>query len=179
MYSINWNEYEFINELYNKLHDRYVVSYKKNWVYGRVFRSQWVRMIAKNQEVPKWYVIHHIDKNRHNDIVENIELLTRWEHNKRHADDENHYMFREWHTYRNHKKSEEHKQKIKEAHIDRSNKERDRCYGILRLAIIDNPQIKCKKCEEICWKKSHKFIQRLFKKSFKSLKKEILWKMER
>lgn len=128
-----------ISELYNKTHDRYVISFVENWKYTRVLKSLWVRKYENGRDFPNWYILHHIDKDRKNDTIENLMLVTRWEHNKLHADDENHHMFRKWHSYWNKPKSEEHKKNIKDAHIRRANKKRDIHIENVIPYIKDNP----------------------------------------
>lgn len=118
---IEWIEYVFISRLYNSYHDRYMVSLKKDGVYYRTREHIWIWMVHNKKHLPSWYIIHHINKDHKDNKIENLVMVTRWEHNKLHADDENHYMFREWHTYWSKPKSIEHKWKIKDAHIDRSN----------------------------------------------------------
>lgn len=172
---IEWIEYVYVKELYNSYHDRFVVVLYKNGKYSRMLKSNWLWIVSNNIHIPKWYVVHHIDKNHKNDILWNLTLVTRWEHNKLHSDDKNRFMFRKWHTYRNHAKSEEHKLKIKESHINRAKTESARVYNILFKEISDNPLLKLTEAMLLCWKQSHKFISRLLHTNFTSLKKEILW----
>lgn len=171
---IEWVEYQFINELYNSTHDRYVVSLHKNWIYDRIPRTNWVWMLENKRHIPKWYVIHHIDKNRQNDVIENLQLVTRWEHNKLHADDINHYMFRKWHSYWKHPKSEEHKLNIKQSHINRANKIRDRLEKIIVSSILDNPNISYNELLLKMWRKSWKSIARVTWLYFHDTKEKVL-----
>ncbi|MBF8418931.1 HNH endonuclease signature motif containing protein [Heyndrickxia coagulans] len=48
-----------------------------------VHRLEWQKY---NGEIPEGYVIHHKDENKLNWSIENLELLTRGEHIKRHKD---------------------------------------------------------------------------------------------
>lgn len=168
-------EYIYLKELYNSYHDRFVVALHRDGKYIRMLKSNWIWIVLNNKHIPKWYVIHHIDKNHKNDAIENLQLVTRWEHNKLHDNDKNHYMFRKWHTYWSHPKSEEHKLKIQESHINRVIIERDRVYKIIRDSVIQNPQLKIKDAMVLCWKKSHRFINRLLHTTFTLLKQDILW----
>lgn len=46
-----------------------------------VHRLQWIKY---NGEIPKGYVVHHIDENKLNWGIDNLELISRSEHLKRH-----------------------------------------------------------------------------------------------
>ena len=48
-------------------------------------RLNW--MLANRQPIPRNYVIHHKDKNKLNDSPDNLELLTKAQHNAKHAND--------------------------------------------------------------------------------------------
>ena len=166
------NDYEFINELYNSVHDRYSVSIKKNWKYTRIPRAVWVYMTSNNTEIKKWYVIHHINYNIKDDNINNLKLLTIWEHNRIHSIDENHYMFRKWHSYWSKPKSEEHKKKIKYAHIKIAEKIK---LDIMKIAFSFITQ--STRMNEFLKKinrKSHKSIKRITGMNFSELKIFIL-----
>lgn len=94
--TIDDRTYIFINELYNNSYDRYFVSVRLNWRYRRIPRAHWVYMSTVNKIVPKGKCIHHIDKNRHNDVIENLTCITIAEHNLVHHDDANRYYFHTW-----------------------------------------------------------------------------------
>ncbi len=51
-----------------------------------MYKEQEYRRIwkEKNGEIPKGYVIHHIDKNRKNNDISNLQLLSKSEHTKIH-----------------------------------------------------------------------------------------------
>lgn len=49
-------------------------------------RYVWERV---NGKIPEGYQIHHIDKNKKNNHISNLELLTAKEHSKKHIDDFN------------------------------------------------------------------------------------------
>lgn len=136
-------------------------------------------MLHNRKHIPKWYILHHINKDETDDRIENLQLVTRWEHNKLHVDDINHYMFREWHHFWTHPKSEEHKNNIKQAHIIRANKEKMRLRDNSIEYIINN-----KNCSPIdviknsWWKQLWHFYRR-FWIDFLDFKTQILngeWK---
>lgn len=164
--------YEFINELYNTEQDRYLISYRYNW-YGRMYRSKWV-WLQSWRTIPKWYVLHHIDHNRKNDVVENLICISRWEHNKMHANDENHYMFRKWHSYWSHPKSDEHKWKIKQSHIERAKLIKKKNYELARNYILQNWDCLAMDLLKSIWKVSWKFFTRNFDCTFLEFKTKIL-----
>lgn len=166
------NNYEYINELYHKYHDRYYISLRKNWKYFRIPRTLWVYMNNTNKELEKWYVLHHINKNKKDDRFENLQILTRWEHNKIHASDENHYMFRKWHTFWSKPKSEEHKQHIKESHLKRNKIIKENILNIAKENINNNTSLK--EFLRLINKKWHHSIKRITWMTFKQLKLYIL-----
>lgn len=131
--NIEWIEYKFIAILSKRKSWHTTVSLYKNWTYYRTYKHIWLWMLHYKKHIPKWYVLHHINKNETDDRIENLQLVTRWEHNRLHADDINHYMFRKWHSYRSHPKSEQHKERIKQSHIDRA----ERRKSILRDIVYD------------------------------------------
>ena len=61
-------------------------NYYANHVFGRLHRYVWGYY---NGIIPENYCIHHIDFNRSNNDISNLELITREEHNKLHALDSN------------------------------------------------------------------------------------------
>ena len=87
---------------------------------------------TKRLKVPKGYVLHHIDPSwRKNDPeryiqwnLEDLELMTKSEHSRLHGTGENNPMYGKHHTEESKDKmrlpfSEEHKQKLKEAWVER------------------------------------------------------------
>lgn len=168
------NEYVYINELFSKTHNRYLISLKKNWKYKRIPRANYIYMINTLSEIPKGFVIHHINYNTIDDRFENLQLLSRKEHNLIHINDPNHFMFRKWHTYWSRPKSESHKQKIKKAHIQKSEYVKLNILQIARAMLTEN--MKQNEFLEIINRKSHHSIKRITGMNFTSLKKYILWK---
>lgn len=171
---IGWSEYIFINEIYHSHFDRYYVSCHKDWEYRRYPRAVWVWMMKNKSEVPKGYLIHHKDKQRHNDMINNLQLVSRAEHNKLHAEDSNRFMFRKWNSFWSHPKSNKHKAAIKQAHIERVLKTKEQMSKILVPAIINNPWITLLECSRLVDRSSVKFFYRVFKQTFTLFKKELL-----
>jgi hypothetical protein len=119
-FKIGDDEYSFVSELFSERDNRYMISYRINWTwYYRTFRANYLWMATKKEIVPRWYVIHHKDHNSQNDVVDNLNIITRAEHNRTHYDNPNRHMFKEWNTFWKKPKSEWHKEKISEAHIER------------------------------------------------------------
>lgn len=57
---------------------------------GRMLRAHYTYCMANNLDgIPKDHVIHHIDSDRENDNIENLQLLSHGDHNALHADDVN------------------------------------------------------------------------------------------
>lgn len=54
---------------------------------GRRARKQWE---LHNGLIPPGYVIHHIDRDRRNNSIENLQMLTRSDHGKLHQEEDDH-----------------------------------------------------------------------------------------
>lgn len=86
------NNYAFVNGMkFLKENSGYYISTKiyKNNRRIRLHRYIWEQY---NGEIPKDYDIHHIDHNKDNNDISNLEMLTKEEHKKRHNEEISDYV---------------------------------------------------------------------------------------
>ena len=74
---------------------QYIDGYLINFSSGSGYPTIWInnkntlvhRYVWKkhNGEIPKGYIIHHLDENKNNFNIENLEIMARCEHSRQHA----------------------------------------------------------------------------------------------
>ena len=77
-------------KIWSKKHKRFIGS-KNEWGYLQVPTNpstkkvhQIIWMVANQAEIPDWYDVHHIDENKINNSIYNLELIEKGEHIREH-----------------------------------------------------------------------------------------------
>lgn len=124
-----------------------------------------------NGEIPKGMQIHHIDHNKDNNDISNLQMVSRKEHDRIHylemSDEEKEKRRKNLEINARPKAIEWHKsQKGKEWHLKHYEKVKEKLYKKYKFECIlcgksfESTQIKSKFCSNVCksryWRKTHK-----------------------
>ena len=131
----NWDVDVENGTIYSLLKKKYIGSVDKHGYvriakikgYNHTKLHQYIWMVANGCEIPEGYDIHHIDGNRLNNSIYNLELLTKSKHHNLHIEKrgcfklENNPFFGKIHSEESRKKMSDKKQKKKIIQFNQNN----------------------------------------------------------